>query len=175
MNLCTAAIKSPPWMIWFDTLFKMSRNQCEQRLNLNCINMNLSSLHWVTEFEFHEYSNFKWKGNTWISMRQSLKLTNNYSIIHIQISFIQTEPWAPEHLEGTCVPWVTGRQLPPPRLQWSDTLHLANWKPCGTVPFSSSQPVNKSPLHLVKGMQIVSYSYNYYGEKKALMGLAPFI
>lgn len=52
-------------------------------------------------------------------MRQLLKLTkltNNYSQIHIQMSFIQAELRAPEHLEGTFVPWATGRQLPPPKL-----------------------------------------------------------
>lgn len=56
----------------------------------------------------------------------------------------------PEWLEDSCI--LEGCR------QWSDTPHLANCKPCGSVPFLSPQPMYKSSFQLVKGMQIASYS-----------------
>ncbi len=175
--LCTAAIKSPPVlkcclfkqyaaclydMMWFDTSFDMNRDQWEQRLNSNCINMNLSSSHWAAESECLECSNLKLKANTWKWMWRLLKLTN---LREITVQFIfkfllfwlgseRLNIWREllfcEWLEDSCL--LQGCRL------WSDTLHLANCKPCGAVPFSSPQPINKSSLHLVKGMQIAYYS-----------------
>lgn len=133
--------------MWSDTLFNMNRDYCEQRLNLNCINMNISSLHSAAEFKFLECSHLKLKAHTWNWMWQLLKLTNftnNYSPIHIQILFIPTEIWVPEHLEGTFVPWVTGRQLHPRRLPtvvWHSSLSQlqAMWQCAFLIPSANVQ------------------------------------
>lgn len=112
----------------------------EQRLNLNCLHMNLSSVQ--AEFKFLEYGNLKLKANTWNWMWQLLKFTNLPTItvkfIFKCLSFrlsserlnIWKKPLFPEWLEDSCLLqscwWLF------------DTHYLANCKPCGTVPFSST-------------------------------------
>lgn len=159
-------------VMWFDTLFNTTRDQCEQRLNMNCLHMNLSSLQ--VEFEFLEYGYLKLKANTWNWMWQLLEFTN---LPTITVKFIfkclsfRAELWVPEHLDETFVPWVTGRQLPPPKLltvvwhsllsqlqalwhcaflihsQWTSLL-LTQWKGC-KLHFTAANPVTNRTLFWV--------------------------
>lgn len=115
------------------------------------------------EFELHKYEFIKLalSGWVWMSWIQQFEieskylkmnvtiieinqLTRNYSPIHIQISFIPTGLWAPEHLEETFVLRVTGRQLPPPRLltvAWHSSLSQlqAMWHRAFLVSSASKQ------------------------------------
>lgn len=129
--------------------------------------------------KFHERGNLELKANTWKFNRtiiEILQLIRNHSLIHIQMlgffkKKIQTELRAAEHLEETFVPWVTGRQLPPPKLltvlwhsllsqlramwhraslihrQWTSLL-LTQWKGC-KLHFIAANPVANGTLSRV--------------------------
>lgn len=168
--------------MWFDTLSDVTRDQREGGDWIRAASIQtLSSLR--AGSKFHERGNLELKANTWKFNRtiiEILQLIRNHSLIHIQMLvfcfvvfffLIQTEHRAAEHLEETFVPWVTGRQLPPPELltvlwhsllsqlramwhraslihrQWTSLL-LTQWKGC-KLHFIAANPVANGTLSRV--------------------------
>lgn len=120
----------PAWVIcclfiWYDVIWHFIQHEqrsvwVEIEFELHKYEFIKLILYWAAAFKFLEYSNLKFKANTWNWMWELFKMNHQQLQpifpIHIQMSLVQAELCVPEHLEGTFVPWATGWQLPPPTL-----------------------------------------------------------
>lgn len=146
--------------MWCDTLIKINRDQREHSMNLKCIKMNLLSLRGVADRGFYFLcSNLDLKANTSNCKWQLLKLTSLQFISLFIFRFYNSDRARSARTSGRNFCSLSDWETAASSKVGNSGLHVADCKPCGTVPSACPQPMNKSSLHLLKGKQIASYSW----------------